>query len=117
MYLDEDQLPTGSKRSNEAAVLEKIMKCCIQHRVSASVDDFDIFKFLKFKFTYDRLMLDTCLAVAATPSNQSSVERSFSALRILLSDLRSNLLPKSVEDIMLCHLNSSLFLKFNFDLI
>ena len=119
LYLDEDQVdePSGSERSSDRIILDKIMKCCVQPRILASASDFDIFKFLKAKYVYDRMMFDTCLSVAATPSNQSSVERTFSALRILLSHLRFNLSSKSIEDIMICHLNSSLFLKINFDLI
>lgn len=62
-------------------------------------------------------MLETCLAVATAPSSQASVERAFSALRLLLSHLRCNLSSKSIANILICRLNSPLLSKMNYELM
>ena len=47
--------------------------------------------------------------VLATPSNQVSVERAFSALGLVLTDLRSTLSEDTLSNILLIKLNKALF--------
>lgn len=49
------------------------------------------------------------MVVLATPSNQVSVERAFSALALVLSDLRTGIAEKTLEEILLVKLNRSVF--------
>ncbi|XP_062549894.1 uncharacterized protein LOC134214559 [Armigeres subalbatus] len=51
------------------------------------------------------------MVVLAAPSNQVSVERAFSALALVLSDLRTGLAEKTLEEILLVKLNREIFQK------
>lgn len=51
------------------------------------------------------------MIVLSTPSNQVSVERSFSALGLVLSNLRTGLSEESLANILLIKLNKDLFQK------
>lgn len=56
------------------------------------------------KFTYPRLYR-LAKIVHSVPATQVSVERAFSALKLVLTDLRSNLSADSIKKIMFLKLN------------
>ncbi|KAL7038927.1 hypothetical protein ACKWTF_009754 [Chironomus riparius] len=115
--MDEDSTEQSDLENDDRKLLEKIQKCRHQCRVLASNENFDIFTYLELKYSREIIILEAFMAIAATPSNQSSVERCFSALRILLSHLRFNLKPTSIDDIMICHLNYQLLSKIDYESI
>jgi hypothetical protein len=116
LFLDDDETyPAVPERNNDIMILDKIAKCCQQPRALASNENFCIFRYLESKYSNDTTILETFLTVAAAPNNQSSVERAFSALRILLSHLRYSLSSKSINNLLICHLNSPLLQKIDFD--
>lgn len=119
LFLDEEFTETeqSNPENEDRKLLEKIQKCRYQTRILASDEQFNIFSYLQQKYSKDTVLLDAFTAIAATPSNQSSVERCFSALRILLSHLRFNLKDTSIDDILICHLNHQLFPKIDFSSI
>lgn len=110
LFLEEDDEIDHSEAAinGDRKFLDKISKCCQQSRIYASNEDFEIFQYLQAKYSRDPMMLETCLAVAAAPCTQVSVERAFSSLRILLSHLRYNLSSDSIENILMCRLNQNL---------
>lgn len=46
------------------------------------------------------------VAILSIAPTQVSVERAFSALKLVLSDLRANLNAESIDNILVCKLNS-----------
>ena len=106
---------TDSESSDDISILNHIKQCCLQARVLTSNQDFNIFEYLKKKYSNDKSMLETCISVMAAPNNQESVERAFSALRILLNHLRNNLSSESIQNLLICNLNSSLLPKLNYE--
>lgn len=119
LFLDEEftEAEQSNPENEDRKLLEKIQKCRYQTRILASDEQFNMFSYLQQKYSKDTVLLDAFTAIAATPSNQSSVERCFSALRILLSHLRFNLKDTSIDDILICHLNHHLFPKIDFSSI
>lgn len=116
LFLEEDEFAAFSESvvDEDKKIYENISKCCLQSRIYASNENFDIFKYLQAKYSRDKFMLYTCLAVTAAPSSQSSVERAFSALRILLSHLRFNLSATSIQNILICRLNNELLQRIDY---
>jgi len=57
------------------------------------------------KFSYPRLY-QLAKVIHCVPATQVSVERAFSALKLVLSDLRCNLSPISLKQIMFLKLNN-----------
>lgn len=62
---------------------------------------------------HSRLLFDVSMAILAIPPTEVAIERDFSTLRIILSDLRTNLSPQTLEDILTINLNRSLYLQIN----
>ncbi|XP_021704012.1 uncharacterized protein LOC110677242 [Aedes aegypti] len=72
---------------------------------------YDVFKhWLKRRETHPELF-EVAMVVLATPSNQVSVERAFSALALILTSHRVGLGPDALEDILIIKLNRDIFEK------
>ncbi|XP_062556377.1 uncharacterized protein LOC134221205 [Armigeres subalbatus] len=100
-YMDISQDPS-SKIRQQLKMLE------VEPR---KLHDYDTWShWLLKKSTHPELTI-VALAILATPSNQVSVERAFSALGLVLSDLRTGLADETLEDILLLKLNADLFKK------
>ena len=54
---------------------------------------------------YPEEVQDCCFTLAALPVTQVSVERLFSAMKLLLTDLRSRLKPDAVEAMLMLRTN------------
>lgn len=61
----------------------------------------------------DVMLRDVALAVYAIPPTETEVERDFSALKFIFSDLRSGLSNKTLENILCIHLNKDIYLTVN----
>lgn len=72
---------------------------------------YDVFKhWMKRKETHPELF-EVAMVVLATPSNQVSVERAFSALPLVLTSHRIGLGQYTLEDILFLKLNRDIFEK------
>lgn len=60
-------------------------------------------------------VFDMAVTVLAAPATQVSVERSFSALGIVLDQRRMKMKGSMIDDILVCRLNSELFSVVNFE--
>lgn len=56
-------------------------------------------------------LYEVAMAILSGPSSQVSVERAFSALALVLSDLRTGLSDESLQDILMIKLNKEVFEK------
>lgn len=71
--------------------------------------DFDVWNhWISRKASHPQLA-QVALVVLATPSSQVSVERSFSALRLVLSDHRTMMSDDTLENILILKLNDDVF--------
>ncbi|XP_055543545.1 uncharacterized protein LOC129729091 [Wyeomyia smithii] len=98
--LDTDQYP------NESNFLQQMQSIGLESRQSHSYNVWD--HWLRRKNTHPELYAVT-MVVLATPSNQVSVERAFSALSLVLSNLRTGLAEDTLANILLIKLNKDLF--------
>ena len=99
----------------EGKAYEKICSISAQERVSGADKKFDIFQYYREKFRLDRAMLETAVSILSVPSNQVSVERTFSGLKIVCSDRRMGLTPEIIDDIMVTRCNANLLSKIDFN--
>lgn len=60
-------------------------------------------------------LYEVAMGIYTIPPTEVQIERDFSALSFIFSDRRYNLLPKTLENIFLIHLNSDIYLKMNED--
>lgn len=56
-------------------------------------------------------LFEVAMVILSGPSSQVSVERAFSALALVLSDLRTGLSEEALQDILLIKLNKEIFEK------
>ncbi|XP_058828691.1 uncharacterized protein LOC131688448 [Topomyia yanbarensis] len=71
--------------------------------------DFDIWTHWISRKTSHPQLAQVALVILATPSRQVSVERSFSALALVLSDHRTAISDDTLEDILILKLNDDIF--------
>ncbi|XP_055605384.1 uncharacterized protein LOC129753579 [Uranotaenia lowii] len=69
---------------------------------------YDVWKHWQDRINSHPELAEVALAIMAVPATQVSVERSFSALALVLSPARTNLSAKNLENILLVKLNSEL---------
>lgn len=118
LLLDDDCISNTSLDENlltDDLILDKIRKISLQPRVSASNKAFNIFRYISETYKDDPVMVETLISISAVPSNQVTVERVFSGLKIVLSDSRPNLSANLINDILICRFNASLLTRIDFD--
>lgn len=112
-YFEQSYVSTSLNDSpSEKQLFDKIVKISLQSRLSFEKNPFEIYE--QFR-DVDPLIFQLATTVLSAPSTQVSVERAFSALKILISAQRNRLSEKSVEDILTISLNRELFSLLNFD--
>lgn len=60
-----------------------------------------------------QMLYDVAMTIFAIPPTEVDIERNFSALKNILTDLRSSLAPKTLEDILSIFLNREIYLDVN----
>lgn len=75
--------------------------------------DNNVLEFWKSKQNSDRQLYELSNIILAVPATQVSVERAFSGVGLILTARRTQLGEKTLADIMLVKLNSSLFKSLN----
>lgn len=98
-------LPAESS-SSQATFLQQLKALEVEPRQSHSCDSFQYW--LNRKQTHPELY-KVAMVVLAVPSNQVSVERSFSALGLVLSNRRTGLTEDTLANILLVKLNKPVF--------
>lgn len=67
--------------------------------------------------TYDKqdskMLFDVAMVILAIPPTEVDIERDFSTLRFILSDLRTSLSAQTLENILTINLNRTLYLEIN----
>lgn len=101
---------------SDTTLLECIQKLGRQEKLSLQTTNiFQHYENLLRNREIDEDTFDMAVTVLAAPATQVSVERSFSALGIVLDQRRTKLKSKMIDDILVCRLNSELFSLVNFD--
>ncbi|XP_055624395.1 uncharacterized protein LOC129767471 [Toxorhynchites rutilus septentrionalis] len=72
---------------------------------------FDVFQYWLMRRETHPELFNVAMVVLATPSNQVSVERAFSALALVLTSHRTGLGPGALDDILLLKQNRNIFEK------
>lgn len=123
-YFGEENIPTGRSHTVEESVLTQIKQLELREKVvmrpsavkvdplasSVSNDSkpFDILQYWESQKFTSPIIYRLAKVVLAAPSTQVSVERAFSALKLVLTDMRMRLSEKSIENLMLLKLNPDL---------
>lgn len=98
-----------SPSSNNDSFHAEIVKLESSPKVPITPDSFDIIKHWKQRKLSNPKMYRIAMALLSIPSTQVTVERTFSQLKLVLTDLRSRLSDKSIKDIMLLKMNKNLW--------
>ncbi|XP_053692107.1 uncharacterized protein LOC128740574 [Sabethes cyaneus] len=93
---------------NESSFVQQLKALDAEPRQSHTSDIFQ--HWLKRRESHPELF-EVAMVVLATPSNQVSVERAFSALALVLSPHRTGLGQDTLENILLIKLNRDIFQK------
>lgn len=101
----ECDVPTTDE-ANGSQFLQQLKALEVEPRQSHAYDVWH--HWVNRKTTHPELYA-VAMVVLAVPSNQVSVERSFSALPLVLTDLRSGISEENLENILIIKLNKDLF--------
>ncbi|XP_062703027.1 uncharacterized protein LOC115256375 [Aedes albopictus] len=102
---------TLSKTANDATDSSFVQQLKALEAEPRQDHTFDVFKhWVKRRESHPELF-EVAMVVVATPSNQISVERSFSALALILTSHRVGLGQDALEDILIIKLNRDIFEK------
>lgn len=100
--------PSTSRGGGHRSLEEQISSLDAELR---QIHTLNIWDYWQSRKTTHPQLYEVASLIYAVPSNQVSVERAFSALRLVLSDQRTSLGEDTLETIMLLKLNFDLFLK------
>ncbi|XP_055585080.1 uncharacterized protein LOC129737935 [Uranotaenia lowii] len=95
-----------TESSSETKFLQQLQSLDLEPRQNHS---FDIWNHWVSRKTTHPELYAVAMVVLATPSNQVSVERSFSALGLILTNRRTNLGENTLSNILMVKLNKDLF--------
>lgn len=91
---------------------EKLKSLLQKDRISSSANVLHYWNVEKYT---DSDMFKLCNVVLGAPSTQVSVERSFSALPVILAKKRFRLTPENLQNVLLIRLNQDLLKNIDFD--
>lgn len=97
---------TIESTGNDGGFLQQLKAVEVEPRRSVS---FDVWKFWVDRRPTHPQLSAVASVVLATPSNQVSVERGFSALGLILTNSRSTLGEDTLQNLMMVKLNRQLF--------
>lgn len=117
LFFDESILDSSTDPDtsiNDITLIEDIKKIGLQERVHLS-EKISIFEYYRAKSSMKPHISELAHVVFAAPCSQVTVERSFSTLAVLLKCHRMNMLSGTIDNILMCNLNSDLFATINFE--
>lgn len=105
----------ATKKSLDDKLLnERIMELGNQPKLKFKSDIFGYYESQKKQKKIDNLLFEAVMVILAAPATQVSVERAFSALALLMDDVRCKLSGTTVDNILRIALNSELTNEINF---
>lgn len=111
---EENSMDTPANAYQEDELIDKIINVGKQPRILLNAD-FNFFEYYENLKSKNPELFELAIVVGSAPATQVSVERAFSAMRLLLHHTRFNLSPNQIDDILLCNLNRDLFDSLNFN--
>ena len=103
-------LSTGA--ASEKVLYDKILKVSQQPRANFSEDPLNLYE--KYRES-DPFLFELGVTVLSAPATQVSVERSFSALKLLVSPHRTRLEKQVVDNLLIISLNREILSRVNFE--
>lgn len=104
---DATQLP-DSETLIEKQLKQKVIQLGIQKKIAVKENIFDYYDTLLRESKIDKDSYDLAVTVLSAPATQVSVERSFSALALVMEPHRICLKGDLIDDILVCALNKDL---------
>lgn len=100
---------------SDALLLEKIRELGKQEKLSMKSNVLQYYEDLQRNRRIDEDLFEMVLVVLSAPATQVSVERSFSALALLLEQRRININGKKIDDVLVCGLNRDILAFVDFE--
>lgn len=97
-----------ARSSTDIDLLVKVRRLGMFDKMSVKSNVFAFYENLKATKVIDNDLFEVAVTVLSAPATQVSVERAFSALALVLDELRCNLLSTTIEDILVLGLNREL---------
>ncbi|KAJ6644591.1 hypothetical protein Bhyg_09560 [Pseudolycoriella hygida] len=104
-----------TRPTDEVEMLMKIKRLGMHDKISMKSSVFSFYENLLHRQAIDDDIFEAVTVVLSAPATQVSVERAFSALALLMDDLRCNLLGSTIDNILLIGLNRELVPMIDFD--
>lgn len=95
---------------------QKVRQLGSQKKISMKADIFEHYEHLLQSKAIDKDSYQLAMVVLSAPATQVSVERSFSALAIVMDPLRISMKGELIDDILVCALNKVLLDLLDFDM-
>lgn len=107
---------SGSESTEtDAVLLEEIRKLGSQDKIPMSSDILKYYADLHRNKKISNDLFELAMVVLSAPTNQVSVERSFSALSTLLQQRRLKMTGTKIDDVLICKVNQELLTLVNFE--
>ncbi|XP_039430553.2 uncharacterized protein LOC120413688 [Culex pipiens pallens] len=108
-YFQKDAVVEDAPVTKPLAKIHRLIKELeFQPKVLLENQQFDVMKYWMKQRTGQPELYRLAMVVLSAPSTQVIIERSFSALKLILSDLRQRLSDPRIQDLMILKLNPDL---------
>lgn len=105
---------TPGKSIDEKQLRQQIRELGQQEKLKMKSNIFTYYEHQKKQRKITYVLFDAVMTILAAPATQVSVERAFSALALLLEDLRCKLLGSTIDNVLIVGLNSDLTNRVDF---
>lgn len=112
LLFEENLAASPTMDISEKILIDKIIRICNQERHPFDTNPFIYYEEFREK---DPIICELAMTVFAAPATQVSVERSFSALKLLITHTRTSLKPCNINNILTISLNRDLLNRVNFE--
>lgn len=105
---------TKVKLRDDKKLMERIRELGTQEKIKLKSNIFGYYEQRKKQRKIDSALFETVMTILSAPATQVSVERAFSALALLLEDIRCNLASTTINNVLCISLNRELVNYVNF---
>lgn len=105
---------TTGKSIEDKHLLERIRDLGQQDKIKMKSNIFGYYEQQKKIRKIDSILFDAVMVILAAPATQVSVERAFSALALVMDDIRCKLSGTTIDNILRIALNRELINEINF---
>lgn len=102
---------------DDKKLLEQIRRLGAQEKIATKSNIFGYYEELRKQHKVDSTLFDAIMVILSAPATQVSVERAFSAMALLLDDIRCNLSSDVIDNVLTISLNRELVQYVNFDIM